>query len=277
MTFIVILIALLIERFFDWSHLRHWSWLSGWQHHLMQRVPAFSAYSILAITIVPLLLATALLQFMFAGAFYGFAELLFQLVVLLYCFGPKNLWADTFACINAMTQGDCKFASEKLRASFGNTTAPIHRHFLNDIFIEANRRVFATVFWFFVLGPVGAVLYRAIAVSLVPAPKNENETELTQSAHAVEGVLDWMPVRVLSMIFAIGGHCAKVLSCWGKKAAFGFSSNEMLLTECGVAALGIEDPSSIPADGVTEKSAVSLLDRTFVITLMIVAFLVIFG
>lgn len=281
MTFIVILIALLIERFFDWSHLRHWNWYTALQNKLMQRFPSLSPYLILAASIIPLLLIVAIIQYSLEGVLYGFAELLFQLFVLLYCFGPKNLWADTFACINALVQGDASHANEKLKNSFGNDDASysqsVRRHFLNDIFIEANRRVFAIIFWFAVLGPIGALLYRAVTLSF-PEVNQQPATSpaLVNSARSVEAVLDWVPVRILTILFALGGHCAKVLSCWSSKAALGLSSNQGLLTECGVAALGIDDGANVPADGHSEKSAISLLDRAFVITLMVIAVLVIF-
>lgn len=272
MMFIVIFVALLIERFFDWSHLRHWNWFTALQRHIVQRFPTLSPYLILFISIVPLLIIVSIVQYALSGVLYGFATLVFQIIVLLYCLGPKNLWADTFACINAMTQGDAKYASEQLKNSFGITESrysqSLRRHLLSDIFIEANRRVFAIVFWFFILGPVGAVLYRAVTLSFT----DTQLSDMAQSARSVEAVLDWVPVRLLTIIFALGGHFVQVLACWRKKAAMGLSSNETMLTECGEAALGV-DEQTISTDGVTEKHAIGLLDRAFVITLVIVALL----
>lgn len=279
MTFIVTLIALLIERFFDWSHLRHWNWFALLQCRIMERIPNVSPYAVLACTIIPLLLAVEIVQLLLNDTLYGFPQLIFQVVVLLYCFGPKNLWADAYACINAMLQGDAKFASEKLKASFGITetsySQSLRRHLLNDIFIEANRRIFAIVFWFVVLGPIGAVLYRAVTLSFPDVSKQHASVELAQSARSVESVLDWVPVRIFTFIFALGGHFVQVLTCWRKKALLGLSGNEVLLTECGVAALGFDDSSKLSDKGATERSAVSLLDRVFVIALVLVAIVVI--
>ena len=52
MTFIVILIALLIERFFDWSHLRYWRWYVAYQRIIMQKIPSVSPYLILILSIL---------------------------------------------------------------------------------------------------------------------------------------------------------------------------------------------------------------------------------
>ena len=59
MSFIVHLIALLIERFFDWSHLRQWYWYSTYQRVIMKKIPGKTPYVTLAITIIPLLIVVA--------------------------------------------------------------------------------------------------------------------------------------------------------------------------------------------------------------------------
>ena len=42
MTFIITLIALLIERFFDWNHIRKWRWFLRYQSWLAVRLSAWS-------------------------------------------------------------------------------------------------------------------------------------------------------------------------------------------------------------------------------------------
>jgi len=278
MTFIVTLIALLIERFFDWSHLRRWVWYSNYQRAATKRFSDKSPYFVLAVTIIPLLLLVVLVEVMVKHTLFGLVEFLFQLFLFLYCLGPQNLWADTFACINALVQGDTQLAGEKLKSSFGVTDASsrqaLHGQLLKHIFIAANRRIFAIVFWFMVLGPVGAVLYRTITLSSADFPKQEAVPGLLHEARSIESILDWIPVRILACVFALGGHFVKVFSCWRKKPLLELKMNEDLLTECGAAALGNNDIENIAEDGSLERSAISLLDRSFVITLVAVAIIV---
>ncbi|RDI38452.1 regulatory signaling modulator protein AmpE [Aquicella lusitana] len=275
MTFIVILIALLIERFFDWSHLRQWSWYHRYENLISERLPGKSPYLTLLLTILPLLIVIAIIDISLKGWLYGFIRLLFHLFILLYCLGPQNLWADAFSCINALTQGDAHFAADKLKTSFGITdtsySQSLHQHLLNNIFVEANTRVFAIVFWYLILGPVGAVLYRTVALSSSEMPREDMTPTLSQTARLIKAVLDWVPVRLFTFIFALGGHFVHVLSCWQKKVLQGLSSSEALLTECGQAALGNEEQGKIPEDGSAERAAIHLLDRVFVIVLVIVA------
>ena len=274
MTFIVTLIGLLIERFFDWSHLRHWRWYTALQHTVFQRLPGKSANVVLAATIAPLLIAVGVIGFFLNGTLYGFALLLFQLFIFLYCLGPQNLWADAFAAINALSQDDAQHAADKLKTLFGITDMKsaqgLHKQLLNQIFIQANKRVFAVVFWFVVLGPIGAVLYRTVSLSAL-AGQQDGSPEIAQSALSIESLLDWVPIRIFAFIFALGGHCSAVLACWRKQVLQGLNSNDDILAGCGMAALADEEKRTIAEDGSIEREAVSLLDRTFVIALVVVA------
>lgn len=277
MTFIVTLVGLLIERFFDWSHLRHWSWYLTYQHKVIQKLAKKSPYIMLAVTVLPLLFLLALIDYALQGWMYGFIKLVFDIVVFIYCLGPKNLWADAFACTTALGQNDASQAAEKIKDAFGKVESSqsysqsLHKHLLYNLFIEANRRVFAVVFWFVILGPIGALLYRTVALSASDATKSEGDAAYSDAARKVEAILNWAPIRIFTFLLALGGHFVSVLTCWRKNALHGLESNEMLLTECGVAALGNDELQPIPEDGSNERMAISLLDRTFVITLVIIA------
>jgi AmpE protein len=275
MTFIITFIALLIERFFDWSHLRNWNWYAAYQQKIAKRCSGISPYFVLAIIILPLLIAVFFIQWALQDVLFGFGEILFQLFIFLYCLGPQNFWADTFACVNALVQGDSQAAAEKLKTSFGdvkeNVNASLHQQLLQQIFIAANRRVFAVIFWFIILGPIGVVLYRTVTLSASDNAKQDSE--LAKDACSIESALDWIPIRIFTCLFALSGHFVQVFSCWRKKVMRGLDINSQLLLECGAAALGKEDIETLAQDGSAEKHVISLLDRTLVITFIVFAIL----
>lgn len=279
MIFIVTLIALLIERFFDWSHMRSWTWFQLYQRAITSRVEGIPPYFSIALILIPLMLVTILAQYLLSDALFGFVELLFQLLVFLYCLGPQNLWADSFACVNALMKGDSHAVEQKLDAAYGAAedghaqTSSVR--VMNQVFIAANRRVFAIIFWFIVLGPAGAVLYRAASLLDGATSARSAAPDWTKSVRSVESVLDWVPVRILTCIFALGGHFVKVFSCWREKKVLSLDFNDKLLSDCGAAALGGE--SVIESDGIVVKNAIGLLDRSFVITLIMLAVFVFLG
>lgn len=274
MMFIVTLIALLIERFFDWSHLRNWQWYNNYQRYISQKLSGQSAYVVLAATIVPILFGVAILALLFKGMLFGVISLLFELFILIYCFGPANLWAEAYACINALTQGDLQHAANYLKTSFGvteiATAQEAHKNLMISIFIQANRRVFACVFWFAVLGPVGPLLYRMVATS-AQYHGDDMPVNTTHAANTVESILDWLPIRLFTFIFALGGEYVRVFACWRKKVLLGLAGNEDLLVDCGEAALGLDENAKVPEDGSAEQNAVSLIDRSLIIVLVVIA------
>lgn len=277
MTFLVTFIALLIERFFDWSHFRQWNWYRAYQRMIMHRLPAKSAYLVLGASIVSILVIVALISWVLQGLLYGLVTFIFSIFIVLYCLGPKNLWADIFASLNAFTHGDQKAANDALKVTFGMTeqkNAAFQLRLLDEIFIQANRRIFAVIFWYVLLGPIGAVLYRLAALSAFELNPQEDEIVLNQSAHRLEAILSWLPVRAFTFIFALAGHFVNVITYWRKRVLQGPASNDQLLIECGMAAIGDEELSGMKQTSTIEKSAVQLLDRAFVVVLVLIAMMV---
>lgn len=238
MMFVITFVALLIERFFDCTHLRSWRWYPAYEHALVKYFSFTTKlpFLFLGLLIIPFSLIIGLLDYFMQGWLYGVVRFIFDVLVILYCLGPQNFWADT-----SMS--------------------------MQRIFVEANRRVFAVIFWFALLGPFGAILYRMIAITAADALTRE----LTAQAATVEAILDWIPVRLLSFLFALGGHFSQVFRSFRQNVFLGLRSNDEMLIECGHAALVDEKPAKAASENVLEKSAINLLDRSFVILLVLVA------
>lgn len=271
MILIVTLIALLIERFFDWGHLRDWKWYFYIHNAIASKFSNLSPYIILCLQIIPFVFAVWLLQIAFTGMLYGFISLLFSLFIVIYCLGPRNLWVDIFSSLQSL-EGDEQSAALKLQETFSiheTGFSAMHGRLLDSIFVETNRRVFAVLFWYILLGPVGAVLYRLI--NLCAKPSIIETSSARKEAYFLENLLDWVPVRLLTFLFALGGHFSQVITVWRGMLLLPPTGNhnELLLTECGEAALGVD--ASTPTTGALEKQAVSLLDRVFVMWMVLVA------
>lgn len=274
MTFIITLIALVIERFFHWHHLRHWRWFSQYQQRLSgTRLANWSSFLLLLLCILPFIVLVGFINHLLEGWMYGALKLIFGVIILVYCMGPTNLWLDTFGCIGEFHAEEPKRAIDKAQSTFHinnpNNSQNFHSALTNAIFIEANHRVFAVVFWFVLLGPVGAVLYRLISLCA-----QDTRLGLNGVAYKFLQWLDFLPIRLLTFIFALGGHFTEVITLWKKDAIKGVAANNKLLTECGVAALDMSENNLLPEDGATEKAALELFDRSLVIGLVFLAVIV---
>lgn len=273
MTFIITLIALVMERFFHWHHLRHWGWFLKYERWLAEHSLRLPDPLRLVISLTPPLVVVAFIGYLLSGWFFGLFELIFGVLVLLYCLGPDNLWVQVYHCIDELNKGDPEQAVDRAKKAFGisasHNSQIFHQQMVRAIFIAAHERIFSVVFWFVVLGPFGAVLYRLVDLFSARA-----ELGLVDIATKMKNGLDWIPVRLFTFIFALGGHFTEVFACWRKGLNKGLNANQDLLAGCGIAALDVIEGDKILETGEAEKEALALLDRVFVIILVLLAVIV---
>jgi AmpE protein len=271
MTFIIVLLALVLERFFHWHHLRHWRWYMNYERWLNMRVGHWSAPLVLVAGVLPPVLIIGLLQHLLAGWWWGIFEFILGIIVLLYCLGPDNLWAQAYDGINKLNTQDAG-AIGQVQTAFGMAAADnsqmFHQAFVRAIFIAAHQRIFAVLFWFAILGPVGAVFYRLIeGMSSELKPGNK-------IAAQIKNVLDWPSSRLFTFFFALGGHFSAVFNYWKREAPKGLNNHAQLIGESGMLALDILENNQLPETGAAEREALTLIDRVFVIGLVILAMVV---
>lgn len=119
--------------------------------------------------------------------------------------------------------------------------------------ISSHRHVFAPLFWFLVLGPAGAVLYR-LALTMaeswqVNAPVPEAQAPFGVFARRAFAVLDWLPVRMTAVTFAIVGDFEDAVYCWRTQAAQWPDPAAGILLASGAGALGVRLGQPLPIEG----------------------------
>jgi AmpE protein len=139
-------------------------------------------------------------------------RLVFAFVVLLYCFGPHAYEADLEAIIKAPDQPSREAAAQALSddgepvawnaVALGEATAYAALH-----------RRFGVLLWFFVLGPVGALLYR-LAQTLGHDQTLRLDTPARNAARSFANVVDWLPAQLMVFTLALVGHWDAVIGAW---------------------------------------------------------------
>jgi adenosylcobinamide-phosphate synthase len=130
--------------------------------------------------------------------------------------------------------------------------------------VDSYRQVFATLFWFIVLpGPAGAVLYRAAALLAGEWRGDGHGADTTPIARAREAfgaparrllwLLDWVPVRLTALSFAIVGDFEDAAYCWRTQAT-GWAEEEGgehagIVLASGGGALGVMLGGPLPVLG----------------------------
>lgn len=273
MTFMIIVIALLVERFFHWAHLRQWQWFTHYQRWLEKQTAGWMVWLLFIVAVLLPVLIVGCINFLLSGWWYGILKLFFGIIVLMYCLGPDNLWVQVYGCLDQLNQDDLEKATKRVNAVFAtgmpDNSQAFHQQFTRAIFLAAYRSVFAVLFWFVLAGPAGALFY-----SLIALLASDSSSRLMSMAVKLQQLLDWIPVRLFTFIFALAGHFSDVFSQWKHFVLKGPDSNKLLLTECGIAALDTLEGKNIPENGSAEKKAVVLLDRVFIMGLVMLAVIV---
>ncbi|MFC3652792.1 regulatory signaling modulator protein AmpE [Dyella humi] len=138
--------------------------------------------------------------------------LLFALAVLLFSLGPHAFEADLEAILKAPDQASREAAAQVL-SDDGETVAWRSADLGEATAYAALRRRFGVLFWFFVLGPVGALLYR-LARQLGHDTSLALDAGARTNARYLANALDWLPAQLMVFTLALVGHWDAVIGAW---------------------------------------------------------------
>jgi adenosylcobinamide-phosphate synthase len=171
-------------------------------------------------------------------------------VVLVVVIGFRQ-FSQTFAAIaEALKAGDAIAARKRLVAwrgsdAAGATAEEIPKLAIEQGLLDAYRNVFGALFWFLLApGPAGALLYwmtSLLAEQWRGDAVTPMGTQLARFGHPVARLLhwlDWVPVRLTAMTFAVAGDFEDAVYCWRTQARAWPSLLEGILLASGAGALG---------------------------------------
>ncbi|MCB1734422.1 MAG: regulatory signaling modulator protein AmpE [Gammaproteobacteria bacterium] len=291
------ILALAAERFLpldpEWRQPERLIANADWfKRRLIARGGVFDGVGgVLALVLLPALLVSMIADTI-DGWLFGLFDLAFAGVVLMYSLGPVNQAATMMAIDEALAAGDEPSASRRVREIIAAEPPPRSelwsRFVARSAVMRANDRLIAPLFWFLLVGPVGAVVYRTISIWRDDA----EATGFRAGARTVHAWLAWLPARILAGAYALVGRFDEVLSAWSVapyKCAIPDDDAAGLCLCTGCAALGIEpqeDPAAesevqdaenavivMPPHDDSLHFAMSLLDR---VQMLVVALLALF-
>jgi AmpE protein len=170
------------------------------------------AVRVLVVVGVPALLCAVLAGLLRHVVLGDLALLLLDVLVLLFCFGPRAFEADLEAILAAPDLPSRERAAQRL-ADDGERVA-WNAHALGEaIAYAALRRRFGALLWFFLLGPGGALGYR-LAQALGRDESLPLDGASRGAASHTANALDWIPAQLLVFTLAIVGHWDAVMQSW---------------------------------------------------------------
>jgi len=207
MSLIAIILGLFLDRTFRHLHdLRDMAWFEYYSQTIQRftgrRVPPLQFLLILALP-VTLLLS---IQIVLNDLLFNLPAFIFSVIIFIYCLGPACLATDIEAYIHARTVGDEDEALHYAGTITGHAASTSPDHQTSDvtraILYVANERIFATIFWFALLGAFGAILYRLIS----ELSKQIETNELAEFSEFIHAIMAWVPARLLAIGYALTGN-----------------------------------------------------------------------
>jgi AmpE protein len=284
MTLMTILICLIAQRYIGLGETLHkMNWLNSYaryMHKLIGNTPLWQGIWGVIALLIPLIFLVAFIDHLLQGWFFNFFKFLFDLFILLYCLNARDLRRQLTEYFNAYSREDSQasyyhgftFIKKSSAETPPEDSPHLVRAVTRAIFLDADQHIFAVIFWYIVLGPVGAVLYYLVNRIVFFAKQNQHElSSFKESAKRIQGVLDWIPVRITGLSYALAGHFSYAFAKWLKYLKLGPSKSQELAYRLGLAALELDETDPATAQLAENNSALTLIDRSLVIWIVVIA------
>ncbi|MCY7312381.1 MAG: hypothetical protein LH491_01845 [Pseudoxanthomonas sp.] len=167
----------------------------------------------IVLALVPVLLGVALLQWLLHAPLLGLPGLLFSVLALVYAWGPRDLDVDVEAIIDAHDPTSRQAATAHL-FPHGAAVVSDGPALVGAVFRSAQQRWFGVLFWFLLLGPVGALLYRLSALAGEGEFAQILPPETLAGVRALHAVLDWPVAQLMTLSLALVGNFDPVFNAW---------------------------------------------------------------
>lgn len=180
----------------------------------------------------------------FLGYFSSWLLLPYGVVILLYSFGRgefNDLVTEyTFAC-NQNDWDEALVQAQALRVPTDHIEEgdwpALHKCFLDEAGYRGFERMFAVIFWFLLLGPMGALAFRLVRLD---QKGNDGSDEAELSARLL-WILEWPVVRILGISFAFTGNFTGCYQKWKECLLCTRRSTIDVLRDSILGALSVDD------------------------------------
>jgi adenosylcobinamide-phosphate synthase len=179
----------------------------------------------------------------------------FAVAVLYGCINFRSAMQEYSAIADALQAGELDRARELLtrwrdEPATHWSESQIARAGIETMFARAHRDLFAVIAWFVVLpGPAGAVLYKLSAVLADRWGRRTDDEFGAFGRFAARAfwLLDWVPLRLTAIGFAVAGDLEDALQCWRAQSQSWPDPGAGVILASGAGALGARLGGPLPS------------------------------
>lgn len=230
MNFLALFLGLGVERLLTHLfHLREFQWLDPLfdrvlrSRNIEQPNLAIAVVALLAALVV---IPVGILEVGLHDRLAYIPAFIFAVFVLLFCLGPRDLAEEVSDYCKAIEDGDeaevRAIAGELLECPQETVVQPPDVE--EAIYAQANNRIFGVVFWFVMLGPTGAWLFRVLDLmqrrAVCHARENSSGNKAADWPEVVQAILllhrlfAWIPARLLAVGYVFAGNYDGASAAW---------------------------------------------------------------
>jgi adenosylcobinamide-phosphate synthase len=263
-----ILIILLFAVAFDRLVPDRWGfkpfvWYRDWAESIEQRFNGgnrIHGIGAVLLATLPILAGVVLLRFIL-GELGWALRFVFDVFALYLCLDVYRVSKIAGSVSEALEAGEIQEADQLLRDLNGKgapelTESGVARATVETVLKQGNSAVISPLFWFVVLGPVGAVLQRLTSIlDTMWGHRDERFVEFGWAAARFDDLLGWIPARITALSYAIMGSFEDALHCWRRQVSVWSDINSGPLLASGFGAMHMQECETSPdIDDYEEKS-----------------------
>lgn len=288
MSLLSVIFALLAESFFPAiAEQRRFDFVFRYIDFVRSKLPKFSFQNgsvTLVIVLAGILVSVWLISAML-GNFFSLFGFIFGIVVLIFMIGPRDLDEDVQNINTAFENKDYEaanlYASKLAGRTISEPPMQLAQTVKEEIFLQANTRMLGVFFWFILLGPVGAVLFRITC--LLKNNQKDEAGEFAEACNELYDIIIWLPARICILSFAIAGNFVDTMSYWNGISDLWLRDSEDFIIISGVGALRYEQRASRyehdedEPDSLSIQHALSLVKRSVIVWVVVLGLLTVTG
>lgn len=164
-------------------------------------------------------------------------------LLLYFAIGHKSLHDHARAVTSALRNHDSTLAKTAASYMVSRDSAAIEPipATVESVLENGNDGVFGALFWFFIAGGTGALMFRlANTMDAMWGYKTPRFYYFGWAAARLDDVLDYIPARLTALTYAILGNTRLALLCWKTQAPVWDSPNAGPVMAAGAGALNIK-------------------------------------